>query len=93
MAVLTAREEAEAIEQFGDDLAALCRRLDRLCARMSPHAIDAINAVPEQENLSTVAEAFRTLGDRLCRECDAYEEAEDRRRDNPLEPDFRRLGQ
>jgi ElaB/YqjD/DUF883 family membrane-anchored ribosome-binding protein len=90
---LTYRQEAEAIEQFGDDLAKLMRDFDQLCARMSPGAIDGVNAIPNQDHLDTVAEAFRALGDRLCRECDAAEEADDRRRDNPLEPDFRRLGQ
>jgi ElaB/YqjD/DUF883 family membrane-anchored ribosome-binding protein len=90
---LTARQTAEAIEQFGDDLAALNRALDKLCERMSRDTVDAINALPDQDKLDTIADAFRALGDRLCRECDAAEEADDRRRDNPLEPDFRRLGQ
>jgi ubiquinone biosynthesis protein UbiJ len=90
---LTYRQEAEAIEQFGDDLAALNRAFDRLCERMSPGATDAINDIADQDKIDTIAEAFRALGDRLCRLCDAAEEAEDRRRDNPLEPDFRRLAQ
>lgn len=90
---LTYRQEAEASEQFGDDLAALNRAFDRLCDRMSPGATDAINEIAHQDKLDTIAEAFRALGDRLCRDCDAAEEAEDRRRDNPLEPDYRRLGQ
>lgn len=90
---LTAREAAEAIEQFGDDLAALNRAFDRLCDRMSMETCDLINEIPHQDDLSAIAEGFRKLGDRLCRDCDHAEEAEDRRRDNPLEPDFRRLGQ
>lgn len=90
MARLTSRAEAEAVEQFGDDLAALCRAFDRLCHRISSDTLDAINAIPNQEHLDTIAEDFRTLGDLLCRNCDAAEEAEDRRRANPLEPDFRK---
>jgi len=90
---LTYRQEAEAIEQFGDDLAALNREFDRLCAYMSPGATDAINEIAHQDKLDTIAEAFRALGDRLCRLCDEDEEETDQRRDNPLEPGFRRLGQ
>lgn len=93
MSKLTARAEAEAIEQFGDELAAMMRGFDRLCSRMSAEAIEGVNAIPHQDHLDTVAEAFRALGDRLCRECDAAEEADDRRRDNPFALDHRRLGQ
>lgn len=90
---LTPRQEAEAIEQFGDDLAALCRGLDRLCNGLLIERLREIDAIPNQDQLEAVAEAFQRLGARLSRELDAAEEAEDRRRDNPLEPDFRRLGQ
>lgn len=90
---LSPREEAEAIDQFGMDLIRLVRQFDKLCARMSPGAIDAINSIPDQQHLTTIAGRFLYFGDRLCRACDEAEEAEDRRRDNPLEPDFRRLGQ
>lgn len=92
-AKLTARQEAEAIEQFGDDLAKLMRAFDRLCHNMSPSAMELVNEIAHQEHLDTIAEGFRTAGDLLCRECDAVEEAEDRRRDNPLQRDYRRLGQ
>jgi hypothetical protein len=68
--MLTARSEAEAIEKFGDDLAKLMNDLDRLTKRMSRAAIERINAIPNQDYLDTVAEAFRTLGDQLCREDD-----------------------
>ena len=44
------------------------------------------------DHLDTVAEGFRALGDRLCREIDLADEVEDRARDNPLHPNFRRLG-
>jgi hypothetical protein len=90
---LTFRQQAEAIEQFGDDLAALCRKLDNLCGRLCSEAVDGINAIPNQDHLDTVAEAFRALGAKFSLDCDAYDEAEDRRRDNPLCPNFRRLGQ
>jgi hypothetical protein len=89
---LSPRQEAEAIEQFGDDMAKLVHGLDRLCDRMCPATIERINAIPQQGNLDTTIEAFRKLGDQLSRECDQAEEADDRRRDNPLEPDHRRLG-
>lgn len=93
MSRLTPRQEAEAIEQFGDDLIKLGKAFDRLCERMSPYALDAINSIENQDELSTVASAIQALGERMCRDLDHAEEAEDRRRDNPLEPDFRRLGQ
>lgn len=44
-----------------------------------PDAPDAINDIADQDKIDTIAEAFRALGDRLCRLCDAAEEAEDRR--------------
>lgn len=87
---LTRRQEAEAIEQFGDDLLKLCRDF---CAGFSNPTVDLVCEVPDQEKLEEIGRAFQALGDRLCRECEEAEEAEDRRRDNPLEPDFRRLGQ
>lgn len=96
--MMTARQEAEAIEQFGDDLAALNIAFDKLCERLSPWARDRINEMPAiliadcGDMVDTVAEAFRSLGDRMCRELDTGEEADDRRRDNPLEPGYRRLG-
>lgn len=89
-AILTARQEAEAIEQFGDDLLKLCKTF---CDGFSLATVDRVNEVPDQEKLETIGKAFQVLGDRLSRECDQYEEAEDRRRDNPLEPDYRRFGQ
>lgn len=94
---LSARAEAEAIEQFGDDLAALNIAFDKLCARLSPWAKDRLNEMPAiliadcSDMVDTVAEAYRKLGDEMCRELDQLDEAEDRRRANPLEPDFRRI--
>ena len=90
---LTCRASAEAIEQFGDDLASLVRAFDLLCDRMPSSEVDWINRIPDQDKLDTIAKDFQALGNRLSRDCDAAEEAEDRRRDNPLEPDFRSLGQ
>lgn len=87
---LTARQEAEAIEQFGDDLL----KLDKAFGEgFSLATVDRVCAVEHQEHLGTIAKAFQALGRQMQDECDAAEEAEDRRRDNPLEPDFRRLGQ
>jgi hypothetical protein len=77
---LTDRQAAEAIEQFGDDLAALNRAFDKLCSRMSPADVDAVNEIAHQDRLDGIAEDFRHLGDRLCRLCDGAEEGEDRRR-------------
>lgn len=88
---LTPRQQAEAIEQFGDDLMKLVVSFDRLCGRMSSDFTDLINAIPHQDGIETVAEAFRTLGGSLCDLADSAEEAEDWRRANPLEPGFRRL--
>jgi hypothetical protein len=91
-APLTPRQEAEAIEAFGDDLAKLDRAFTDLCQRMSAEAIERINAIPGQD-LCEAIEGFRRVGDQMSRECDVADEAEDRRRDNPLEPDHRRLAQ
>jgi hypothetical protein len=93
MRPLTERQSAEAIEQLGDDLAKLDRTFTDLCARMPSHVTDRVNDIPWQDRLEEIAESFRKLGDELCREDDQRAEDEDRRRDNPLEPDYRRLGQ
>lgn len=85
-APLSRRCSAEAIEQFGDDLAALSRAFDRQCERMPSWMVDRVNGIPSQDQIDQIAEDFRKLGDELSRECDAAEEAEDRRRANPLEP-------
>ena len=89
MAELTIRQQAEAIEQFGDDLLKLCKTF---CAGFDHDVVDRVCAVEHQEHLESIAKAFQALGDQMQRECDEAEEAEDRRRANPLEPDFRRLG-
>jgi hypothetical protein len=86
---LAARDAAEAIEQFGDDLAALSRSLDRLCERLPPVALEAVNSIPSQDAIDTIAQAFRAEGMRLGALCDEAEEADDRRRANPLERDYR----
>ena len=87
---LTPRQEAEAIERFGEDLAKL---VAAFCTGFSNATTDRVCAVPNQEHLEQIAADYIALGDAMCRELDEAEEAEDRRRDNPLEPDFRRLGQ
>jgi hypothetical protein len=88
-APLTTRQAAEAIESYGDALAGLDRAFTRLCERMPDGAIDRINAIPLQDRLSEIIEDFRKLGAEMSAECDAAEEAEDRRRANPLEEDHR----
>jgi hypothetical protein len=93
MPKLTYRQQAEAVEQFGEDLKKLVASFDRICHDLSPLIMEEINSIPEQEHLETIAAAFLELGSELCARCDQYEESEDRRRDNPLEPDYRRLGQ
>ncbi len=90
---LTKREEAEAIEQFGDDLAKLLKAFDRTCDRMTFDACYLISRIPHQDELDGIAAAFGTLGRDLHNDCDEAEEADDRRRDNPLAHDHRRLGQ
>jgi len=90
---LTARQIAEGVEEVGDGLIKLIGDFDRLCNAMGPDLIARVDAIPHQEWIDGVARAIRDLGERLCVECDQAEGAEDRRRDNPLEPDFRRLGQ
>ena len=90
MTRLTARQEAEAIEQFGDDLTKLCKPF---CDGFSLSTVDRVNEVPDQEKLETIARAFQQLGQQISAECDEAEEAEDRRRDSPLARDHRRLGQ
>lgn len=93
MSKLTFRQQAEALEEFGEALLDACARLDRTCKGMDFDTITRVNAIPHQEWLDGIARAFRDLGAEMSSECDAAEEAEDRRRDNPLSPDFRRLGQ
>ena len=90
MSKLTKRQQAEAIEQFGDDLLKLCRRFT---GGFDLAVVDRVCAVENQEELEVIAQAFQRLGQQMQRECDEAEEAEDRRRDNPFSPDFRRLGQ
>lgn len=90
---LTARQFAEGVEQFADDLLALMKRLDDLCSGAPSVLVDRVNGIEHQDQLDTVARAFQALGDRLSRECDHAEEAEDRDRDSPLHPQHRRLGQ
>jgi hypothetical protein len=87
---LTKREEAKAIEQFGDDL---LKSLNGFCAGFSLATVDRVCAIPNQEHLDCIGKAISDLGAAMSAECDEAEEADDRRRDNPLERDHRRLGQ
>lgn len=64
---ITRREEAEAIEQFGDDLLKLCRDF---CAGFDNRTVDRVCAVPNQEHLETIGKAFQALGRTMQDECD-----------------------
>jgi hypothetical protein len=77
---LTARQAAEAIEQFGMDLIRLSAAFDKVCERMASHDIDAVNAVPGQDQITTTAGILLAVGHELSDACDAAEEADDRAR-------------
>ena len=72
MAKLTARQEAEAIEAFGDDLLKLVKPF---CDGFSLATVDRVNEVPDQEKLETIARAFQLIGQQISAECDEAEEA------------------
>lgn len=80
MTKLTFRQQAEAIEQFGDDLIKLLKGLDDTCRHMDADTLNQVNAILERDDLDRGALAFKALGDLLCREDDEAEEAADRRR-------------
>ncbi len=88
---LARRDAAEAIEQFGDDLAKLSRSLDRLFERLPGDMVQRLNVIPHQDRIDSIAESFRQCGMGFSRDCDAAEDANTRCRANPLEPDFRRI--
>ena len=90
---LTPRQEADAIEQFAEDLAKPLKAFDRTCDRMTFDAAERMSRIPCADELDGIAAAFAKLGQAMHNECDEAEEADDRRRDNPLAHDFRRLGQ
>ena len=75
---LTNREAAEAIEQFGDDLAKLSRSFDRICSRMTSDQVEWVNTVKGRDRIDTVVELFRSVGDAISRECDTAEDDRDR---------------
>lgn len=85
------RTIAEVIEQFGDDLAKLTAALDQKLQGLPFDITSEVNAIPHQEHLDEIAEGFRAFGRRLEQEVYHAEEAEDRRRANPLASDYRRF--
>lgn len=89
----TGRQLAEDIEDIGFNMLKALSSLDGLCRGMDPDTLARVNAIPHQDEMDTVARDLAALGQALSAECDQAEEADDRRRDNPLERDFRRLGQ
>lgn len=86
---LSKRDQAEAISQFGDDLLKLIKPF---CDGFSTEITERVCEVPHQDHLELIAEAFQRLGETISAECDEAEEADDRRRGNPLERDYRRYG-
>jgi len=64
---LTKRQEAEAIQQFGDDL---LKMLKGFCAGFTFATVDRVCAVPNQEHLDCIAKAFSELGFAMQTECD-----------------------
>ena len=90
---LTARQEADGIEQFAEDMAKLMKGFDRMCDRLSSDTVARISAIPQQDELDGIAAGFAKLAQAMHNECDEAAEADDRRRDNPLAHDHRRLGQ
>lgn len=64
---LTKRQEAEAIENFGNILSGM---LKGFCAGFSLATVDRVCAVPNQEHLDCIAKAFSELGFDMQTECD-----------------------
>lgn len=64
---LTKRQEAEAIQQFGDDLS---KMLKGFCAGFSLATVDRVCAIPNQEHLDCITKAISDLGSRMQDECD-----------------------
>jgi hypothetical protein len=75
MTALTPRQQAEAIEEFGEALLDALKRLDVTCRSMDLDTITRVNAIPHQEWLDGVARAYRDLGAEMSTECDAAEDA------------------
>jgi hypothetical protein len=78
---------------------ALCARCDEALMGDEPSTVEAFELTGLLLCESCAEAAFEDAADLpewgadLDDEIAAIEEADDRRRDNPLEPDFRRLGQ
>jgi len=85
---------AEGIQSMWDDMEAELTRLRAENARLREAAEEALNLWHHNtwDELEAIAAAFVRLGDELSAECDEAEEADDRRRGNPLERDYRRYG-
>jgi hypothetical protein len=82
---------AEMIFEFGEDLAKLNAAFDKRCQGLHFDIMCEVNAIPHQEHLDEIAQAFRALGLQLEQDVYHAEEAEDRRRANPLSSDYRRF--
>jgi hypothetical protein len=86
-------QAADIIDAFAAEMTAVILRFDQSCKGMDNTLMERICAVPHQDVMDTIAKGFEQLAEALHTEAFDAEEAEDRRRDNPLERDFRRLGQ
>lgn len=93
MSATSLRQAADLIDAFAAEMTAVIKRFDDACKGMDDDLMMRICRVPHQDVMDTIVEGFEQLANALHNEADAAEEAEDRRRDNPLERDFRRLGQ
>ena len=86
-------QAADIIEAFAVELGEVIHRFDQACYGMDNTLMERICAVPHQDVMDSIVGGFEQLAEALHTEAFDAEEADDRRRDNPLERDFRRLGQ
>jgi hypothetical protein len=66
MSALTYRQQAEAIEQFGDDVLKALRALER--SGIDPAVWDRWNDIPNVGDLDLIVTAIRDLGVEMSRE-------------------------
>ena len=96
MSALTETQIVEAVYVFADKLKAAYEALAHIpCGKR--HELDALLDLPiGPGDFDMLAKKLNAIADEWQGEIDNAEadfsEAEDRRRDNPLEPDYRRLG-
>lgn len=69
---LTKRQEAEAIQQFGESLT---KQLRSFCAGFSLATVDRVCAIRNQEHIDSIAKDIWDLGNTMLDECDEGEAA------------------